>query len=198
MNIDEWLKRLPFCDGWTTAAQAQAIYGILKAEKQPINGVEIGVAGGRSLIPAALAARDSKGGKIIGIDPYSVDAAIEFENDAATIEWCKKKATYARSYRHVQREIAICKLSAHADVLVAKSHEVADRFTAINWLHVDGNHNQPAVKRDLDHYLPRVVSGGLIRLDNCDWEGVEMEANRVRTVSDYLDGDGTYEIWRKR
>ena len=200
MTAKEWIdKRLSFLTGYMTVAAAHQLYGLLVSEKTPINGVEIGVAGGRSLITAALAARDGPGGKVVGIDAYDVDVASEFEQNSETIDWWRTKSTVARERLQPPREINhILHLQAHCELLIAKSQDVAERFSNLTYLHVDGNHCRQAVKRDLDNYLGRVASGGIIRLDNVGWEGVEAEADRVRDVCNFVDGEADHEIWRKR
>src|SRR5436190_10874383 len=42
-----------------------------------VRGVEIGVYGGRSLLPAAMALREIGSGFIVGIDPFSYERQVE-------------------------------------------------------------------------------------------------------------------------
>lgn len=201
MTFDDWLnKRALSLDGWTDQAACRAIYDLLRAETKPVHGVEIGCCGGRSLIAAAMALRDGPGGKIVGIDPYSIDAAIEFEQDAEKIEWWRTKATLDRSRLQCQREIAtIAGVAQWCGLRVANAHEIAGEFADLTYFSLDGNHNEEAVKRDVDAYLPRCAPGCLIRIDDVDWPGVYGPTDAVRDCSDFVDGGaGKWEIWRKR
>lgn len=204
MKFTQWLtERLPMKTnhGWCDTAKAQAIYHALPEgpEQQPTNGVEIGVFGGKSLLAAAFAIRDSKaGGAIVGIDPYTADTAKEFPGgDPANDNWWQK-IDYALIRRACEREINITALGEFAKLRIAKAHEVASEFKELTYLHLDGWHAEKAVARDMDAYLPLVVAGGIIVLDDIGWAGVEKNADRVRSVGDFVAGGESWEIWRRR
>lgn len=203
ITIQEWIaKRLPSRDGWCKPIAAQSIYNHLMSEPGPLYCVEIGACGGRSFFPAVFSCRDHpKGGKSYGIDAYDGNVAAEFMTDLVAAEWWRTKATHAKARQQVEREIVGLKLEAFAELIVAKSQDVAERFKDITYLSIDGNHNREAVARDIDLYLPLVVSGGLIRMDDTvNHPGVTTELVRVVAVCDFVDSadDGQWEIWRKR
>ena len=62
--------------GWCSTDKAKAMASLIVKYK-PETIVEIGVFGGRSLIPMAMACRHNGTGRVYGIDPYDRDAAAD-------------------------------------------------------------------------------------------------------------------------
>ena len=55
-----------------------------------------------------------------------------------------------------------------------------DVTDGIDLLHIDGNHDFDSVAGDIEDYLPKVVSGGFVVLDDIDWEGVAPHWEKLR------------------
>ena len=87
MNIPEIIERhIPKMEGWCTVKKAtQLVNQILQV--RPKVFVEIGVFGGRSLIPAALGIRANGDGMAYGIDPWKTEASPEGETVADNKGW---------------------------------------------------------------------------------------------------------------
>ena len=69
-------------EGWCTAEKAQRLYDLIK-ESNSMLTIELGVFGGRSLIPMAMAHRDKESGYIIGFDAWKASVAIGGTNSPA-------------------------------------------------------------------------------------------------------------------
>jgi hypothetical protein len=67
---------MPHMEGWCSREKADALVKRVQADK-PDFIVEIGVFAGRSLLAMALAAHVNGNGKVLGIDPWSIDASTQ-------------------------------------------------------------------------------------------------------------------------
>lgn len=156
--------------GWCTAAKAIPMAQSILDNRSQVC-VEIGVYGGKSLIPCAMALRAQGSGHIIGIDPWTIEAATEGESDPANKAWWSKlehikgAENCARDFiRHYQLE-SVC------SVIPARSEHVAWLFQdgTVDFLHIDGNHTELASVRDVNFWLPKMRSGGFIWFDDINW-----------------------------
>ena len=87
MDINSFLEtHLPTIEGWCEKNKALKLYDIIR-EVKPDLCVEIGVFGGSSLIPQALALKHNNRGTIAGIDPWSNNSAIEEMENFANKNW---------------------------------------------------------------------------------------------------------------
>lgn len=148
--------------------------------------VEIGVYRGRLMLPLALAIKQQGFGEIIGIDPYSASAAAQYDDHKVGIDlrYWPSTINWRETYDSVCRLIAQLNLDDCCKLIRARSDEVADRFPydSIDLLHIDGNHDQAAVERDLELYLPRVTQqGGYVVLDDASWPSVRSTFNHLHT-----------------
>jgi hypothetical protein len=62
-------QALPFLEGWCSKEKACAFIDLVLQEK-PQTCVEIGVFGGKSLLPVAMALKSLGQGIVIGVDPW--------------------------------------------------------------------------------------------------------------------------------
>lgn len=51
----------------------------------------------------------------------------------------------------------------------------------IDLLHIDGNHTEQAL-RDVDRYASNVIIGGMLVLDDLDWEGGGVQKAKARAM----------------
>jgi hypothetical protein len=136
--------------------------------------VEIGVYGGRLLLPMAieLKAMDD-GGFAVGIDPWSVGACLEGMKSPENIEWWSKNADLERAAGACWLAIQRLGLSDHVGLHVGTSDEFVktdgEFWKGIDLLSIDGNHGAEPAMRDFKNYVPLVRSGGLIVADDEGW-----------------------------
>jgi len=156
---------LPPLDGWCELAKANVLAASVLALRPPATVVEIGVFGGKSLIPMALACETIGAGMVIGIDPWSADASIEGQTAEDQRYWASvdHEAIYRKFLEHL-RALAI---ESRVTIWRARSDDVVPPAT-IDLLHVDGQHTEQAV-RDVVRFASNVRLGGLCCMDDTSW-----------------------------
>lgn len=139
--------------------------------------VELGVWGGKSLLPMALACQSIGSGKVYAVDPWSAAASIE-NYDKPNVDWWGKQdheAVYSAFVNSV-RELA---LDTVVEIARVKSKNFSPKAD-IDLLHVDGNHSEVALA-DVNRFAPVVRIGGLVCMDDVGWStgGVPTVAKAV-------------------
>lgn len=160
---------LPTIHGWCTLEKATKFIELIDREK-PDLCVEIGVFGGSSLIPQALAIKNNNKGIIYGIDPWENAASLEEMVHQDHKKWWGN-LNFEEVYSHCKNQIKKNKLEEHCILLKDKSENVVDRFEneSIDILHIDGNHSETLSYKDATLYLPKVKVGGHIIFDDIWW-----------------------------
>jgi len=149
--------------GWCELEKAE-ILAALCYTTRPARIVEIGVFGGKSLIPMALAMKAAGGDyEVVGIDPWSNAAATE-GYDGANREWWS-----AVDLDRVYNSFLTLRdrLGLSIRVIRAKSDHVEWK-QPIGLLHIDGQHTEQAV-RDVLRYAVHVRLGGHVVVDDIGW-----------------------------
>lgn len=157
-------------DGWCDQGRANMLIDLV-LNHRPKVCVEIGVFGGRSLIAMGFALQHlGHGGYITGIDPWSVEAAIEGESEK-NVEWWSQSVDLEKIYANFAQNIINLKLTYHCRWIRAKAEEVAAIYpeNSINLLSLDGNHSELASTREVQMWLPRIAPQGVIVIDDTDW-----------------------------
>ena len=167
--------------------------------------VEIGVYKGSSLFSFAEIL-EKNGGNIIGIDPWSFDMAKnelwdkEYENYVYN-ELLKGQETFDKLYGGVCEIIQNNGLSNVVSQIRKPSQDVFIDFEleSIDILHIDGNHNEMNVSRDILLYLPLVKKNGYIIMDDTNWESVKKGINKFLIPNCELVQDfGGFSCYKKK
>jgi predicted O-methyltransferase YrrM len=158
--------------GWCTPLKGRWIAEHIQREHLT-RCVEIGVFGGRCLLSMALAVRAiGRGGFVLGVDPYDFARQVESMDNAAHIEWAGG-IPFENIYQGTLAAIRARELHTHCGLLRAAADECASIVGAIDLLHIDGCHSVLSSCRDVEVWGPKVRPGGLIVLDDCDWDTVQ-------------------------
>jgi predicted O-methyltransferase YrrM len=166
-----WVKNQAFwcmdqMEGWCTQQKASVLIDIiLRARPQII--VEIGVWGGKSLIPMAAALKANGLGKIYGIDPWDNAASVQWVMDASNRQFWGT-ADHQAILRGLRQKIDQFALGDHIE-LIEKTSEEAPLIQPIDILHVDGNHSDVTSYLDVTKWVPLVRPGGWIIFDDMTW-----------------------------
>lgn len=170
MEISNFLdSHLGTIDGWCEKEKAKKLYDIIY-ELKPSICVEIGVFGGSSLLPQALALKHNNKGTIVGIDPWTNSCAIEeMENEANKNWW--GSVNLEAVYKKFLEKVKLYEVENFVQVFRNKSSEVVNRFedNTIDVLHIDGNHCEKLSYADAVDYYPKVRVGGYIFFDDINW-----------------------------
>jgi predicted O-methyltransferase YrrM len=188
--------------GWCSAEKAQWLAAQIMVEQKKIV-VEIGVFGARSLIPMAIAQLWSNGhyperrGFVLGIDPYDSTFSIEEEIDPENRRWWTD-VNYEAVYHTALREIRVRNLDSVCGILRAASHHCQCLFRegTIDLLHIDGCHSEFASTRDVEQWLPKVKTEGLIVLDDIDWPSVQKARRILREWCQPVYSDQKWEAYK--
>lgn len=158
----------PKLRGWCCPDKANALVGIVMGHKPKIS-LEIGIFGGSSFLPIAMAHKLINLGTAIGIDPWDRGAGVQAQTTP------EDKAWWAN---HVDLELYYREFVGHIDRLQLKPFTVVHRMISdkvlppapIGLLHVDGAHSDQAIT-DVARFAPNVEVGGYCVLDDLNWHG---------------------------
>lgn len=194
---------LPHMGGWCPIEKARFLCTWI-LRKRPTLIVEIGVFAGRSLIPMGLSAREvsrwitPEKCKVYGIDPYTLENALEGEQPAENEKWWKEvdlpsvKAAALAS-------IATHDLGDTVQIIDSPSSESIELFEddSIDVLHIDGNHSEIASCRDVGLWFPKVKRNGIIVLDDTDWRTVQLARDLLNLKAQRIRHASTWEVFQK-
>lgn len=154
-------------DGWCSPEKAYQLAAMVVALRPAVT-VEIGVFAGRSAFSMALAHKVIGHGKVLGIDPYSVDAAA-IGQEGEHKDWWMTKSNLDGIYNQIVSNIDLFNLKEYLTLVRAKSDDV-EPPVQIDLLSIDGNHGMQAV-RDVDRFAPKIRLGGICIMDDLAWPG---------------------------
>jgi predicted O-methyltransferase YrrM len=154
--------------GWCSREKALVIARIILQER-PQTCVEIGVFGGRSLVPCAAALQHIGAGAIYGIEAWNAHVAIENVTNEVNDDWWSK-VDFASIKREFYRFLAEKNLTSHVRVIEAPSGRASGLFDHIDFLHIDGSHSMVNAAEDVILYARKVRSGGIIIFDDVNWQ----------------------------
>lgn len=169
-------------EGWCSQAKAQLLVDLV-LEHKPALACEIGVWGGASLIPIALALEQLGKGKVFGIDPWTPADAIEGMLEQANVDWWKG-VSYEQPFRSCLAHIHGLGLTGYVEILRARSEDVVGKFAdaSLGLIHFDGNHSKGVSLRNVTAYWPKLAPGAIAVLDDVNWT----EANE-KTQAESVD-----------
>lgn len=171
--------------GWCSTKKALALASLIEVHR-PRFVVEVGVFGGRSLIPMAQAmAFHLIKGIVIGVDPWTKQAALEGGNSKANDEWWSSVDLNA-IMAGCQEAINDLELF-HVCVLARCNSTEFSIGQNIDILHLDSNHSEECSMRDLRHFIPQIKPHGILVMDDTLWSSMQKGLDHVRHSFDHLD-----------
>lgn len=184
-------------DGWCTEAKACRLADAVLATKAQ-TAVEVGVFGGKSLIPMAMACDFQQKGVCWGIDPWRKQDAIEDIKDEAHINWWKS-CNLELTYQRFMAQLIQNNITHRCNHLRGSGEFYAQLFPAksIDVLHIDGNHSEKKSIQDVNLWLPKVRKGGYVFFDDIAWgstkKAVALIKKQCKLVEEHFerkpDGD---------
>lgn len=184
-------------EGWCSSYKASLLIDLVLITN-PQTIVEIGVFGGKSLIPMAYALRENgTGGKIYGIDPWSATASAQ-GMDGVNKDWWSS-VNHQKILDGLIQKMHQYGLEDQIQ-LIRKTSEDADPIMDIGLLHIDGNHSEESCYLDVVKWVPLVKKGGIIVFDDIFW-GTTTKA--VQWLNEHciklaeITGDAPWGIWIK-
>lgn len=157
----------PQIQGWCSTEKALAMAtDVVNNNRQSI--VEIGIFGGKSFIPLALACQYKGSGRCYGIDPWERQACLEGANHAENDQWWAQQDLEG-IYRGFVHTMCHYGLLGYGSWFRTSSAKATNLVEIVDFLHIDGNHSEEKSVLDVKLWFPKVPSGGTIVLDDIDW-----------------------------
>lgn len=152
--------------GWCSHSKGSILIDIIQ-KIQPATIVEIGVWGGKSLIPMAYALKMQGKGKIYGIDPWSsAESVVGMVEESNKVYW--SVVDHEAAYFNLLTNLERFGLLDHVQLIRSTSAN-ADPIFEIDLLHIDGNHSESSSYLDVTKWAPLVRKGGWIVVDDVSW-----------------------------
>lgn len=166
--------------------------------------VEIGVFKGASLMYFAEALEITKG-KVIGIDPYSMGTLKNEIPNKSLNSYIydvlfKDQIVLDNLYEELLKVINENKLNNTVSLVRSKSEDYYNNLEkeSIDILHIDGNHDEEYVTKDIQLYLPLIKNGGYIIMDDITWPGVIKSVNNhLNKESVLIKSYGDFSVHKK-
>ena len=182
--------------GWCMLDKAEHL-ALLVQDATPSKIVEIGVYGGRSLIPMALAAK-TYGGTVYGIDPWSNEACLEGTQDPANAEWWAK-LDIEMIYQCAVEAVNAFGVADVVRLMRMRDEEALGYFgdEEIGLLHVDGNHSNEVSRRYVEQWGPKIEPGGYLVMDDIDWPSQAETVKLIESQYARVTIKPSWAIYRK-
>lgn len=194
--------------GWCTLEKATFLAEQIVRNRYKV-AVEVGVFGGRSLIPMALAVAHT-GGEVFGVEVWNNEVAVEVPMEPRNDEWWST-LDIARVKRAFLRYLAASDLAAVTRIIELPSWDAARAFDTPRWrgkidfVHIDGSHAEAQALGDVQRWCRVVRPGGMIVLDDIGWGTVQKARNYLmRRCASFIEvadtgqsGYGAFTMGRK-
>lgn len=187
------LERL---EGWCWEAKAQTMYECAVREGARVM-VEVGVYGGRSLVPLIMAARET-GGYVWGVDAWSNGVATTIPyGEANNRFWAEDDLGRVKS--KLFGFLGEHQLGGWVGLVEASSLAALPLFAdgSVDLLHVDAAHSVLDEARDVASWLMKLRKGGVLIIDDTDRADVEPAVRIAESVCETLHTDAKYVVMRK-
>ncbi len=193
-------------EGWCTPYKAQRLADLASAPGCKL-AVEIGIFGGKSLLPVAYAFKKKGVGVIYGIEPWEADVAVETATGPGNDDWWKsldfnaiKRGFFTKAMDcDLMRQIRVLECPSDVGMRVFESQRFAGK---IDLVHVDGAHSYQASVGDSVRWFDLLSPGGHIVLDDVNWPTVRLASDYLTAVAELVetssgDDNGYFQIFRK-
>ena len=184
-KLRERLQNINRLEGWCTIPKAEHLAEII-LERHPHLIVEIGVFGGRSAIAMGMACQEAGCGEVIGIDPWTKNAAVEGGTSLENDEWWSK-VDYETIYAGANGARAA--LGVDDVVRFERTHDTVmlGEFLdgSIDLLHLDSNHSEAVSVRSVRDWTPKMRPGGILICDDSHWQSMQRAIELLNTELGY-------------
>jgi predicted O-methyltransferase YrrM len=156
--------------GWCDQRKAIELSKLV-LEQKPQKIADIGVFEGKSTLALAYACKLNGSGVVYAVDSWCKTDCVETES-SANAEWWSAldlDGHYESFVRHmvraeVTRQINVCRMT---------SRQASYVLPDLDMVHIDANHAEWPSTSDVVQWLPKVKTGGIIVLDDVNWESTQ-------------------------
>lgn len=167
LEVSSFMETIP---GWCSNEKAALIINTIINNKCVLC-VDIGTFAGKSLFSIIQAVKYQKTGKIIGIDSWDSQIAIEnLDGTPQDKEWWKN-LDYDDLYRRTNDLVKKTNLESDCIIFKQTSESLVSSFedNSIDFIHFDGSHKQEEIFNNIMLYYPKIKDGGFILLNDSNW-----------------------------
>jgi predicted O-methyltransferase YrrM len=191
------LDHIASLPGWCRPEKAAELMRLVRVYR-PRVVCEVGVFGGRSLLPMAVACRELGHGIVYGVDPWEIPAALEGTVQPKDAGWWREQ-DMQNVKLHFLGAMLHHGLHEHVRVLEARWRDVHPAVPEIDLAHIDGNHSPEVSLIDTRIVLAKLRPGGWCVMDDTDSPGQIAGALRLLDAAcDLIRDWGTWRVYRKR
>lgn len=201
------IAALPGIEGWCTARKALWLADLIADEKCGMV-LEVGIYGGRSFIPMAMALRACRpSGKAYGVEAWSNDVAVATETSSDNDAWWRAidlksiKAGFERnvSANNLEEVVTVFEMSSNDAFKAVKGMGLRP----FDLIHIDGSHSEAQSLRDVQTWPELLRPGGVLVMDDITWPTVQAARNYVQSrfvpIEEIFESDGVaYGAYRSR
>lgn len=191
MNIPDHIRDaiynyLPHMQGWTEPLRAcEMAERIMEIKAKVI--VDIGVFAGRSTIAMGFAAREMGDAMVYGIDNWNPTSAMDNDDNKEGVDWWEKQSHLESVHQQAMHAVWDHRLEPWVTIIRAKSEHVHQLFPTIDFLNIDGGHSEITSCRDVELYLPKVVSGGFVFFDDTEWSSTQKAIQMIEEECEWVN-----------
>lgn len=198
---NETIAAMKTISGWCSSEKAFLMMDVIKENKCQ-NCVEIGVFSGVSLFPIAKALQYNGEGKVFAIDAWDISEATKgFSPSDPNYTWWSQ-LDFNCFYKQTLTIISKNELNKFCSIIKQPSQSAVHLFSdeMIDFIHLDGNHNEEFAFQDIIEYFPKIKDGGYILLNDPNWFSMKRSLvfllERADLVSSFSPS-ATYFLFRK-
>ncbi len=164
-------QTIPTLPGWCSHSKAQRLLELVVREK-PLRSIELGVFGGRSFLALALGQWTVGHGKAIGVDPWTVAAALEGTNSPENDAWWGALdigAVQQQAFDMMTRVVPPQWWEFSCRPSLEHARDLSVNPIKYGLIHQDSNHSAEISCAELEAYLPLCYPGALWVMDDVQW-----------------------------
>ena len=184
--------------GWCTVEKANKLMEIVML-CDPILSVELGVFGGKSLLPIALMSKYmNPNSKVIGIDAWAVQPCLEGTNDKTNADWWSK-IDLEKIFNYTKLLMIENKVDNIVELWRDTSKNTVSKFedNSINLLHQDSNHSEEITCEEVELYWNKVKEGGYWIFDDTNWPTTQKAQDLLlsKGYTEHYSHNGEWKIY---
>jgi predicted O-methyltransferase YrrM len=186
--------------GWCTIEKANKLMELVKICKPKLS-VELGVFGGRSLLPIALMSKKmNRRSRVIGIDAWSVNASLEGTNAKENDEWWAN-INYTDMFNYTKSVMIENNVNDIVELWKESSKNTAIKFEdkSIDLLHQDSNHSEEVTCVEVELYWNKVNDGGYWIFDDTNWPTTQKAQDLLlsKGYTEYYNHNDEWKVYLK-
>lgn len=193
-RITEVVNNVP---GWCPQDKSELLASLVIETRSEVS-LELGIYGGRSIIPMALGAKEI-GGLVIGVEPWANEPALEGENSAENDKWWSEinldeiKNAYYHAALHfdTNANTIVHQMTSKEALPLIQKHK-----GKIKVIHQDGNHSELVSSWEVENYLPLLEKGGYWVIDDTQWETTQKAIKLLEDKLTLYHDAGGWRVYR--